>query len=34
MLAQYHPSVIAGIILLSIGGFYTCWVWPRGNKRK
>ena len=28
VLAQYHPGIFGGILLLLIGGFYTIWFWP------
>jgi hypothetical protein len=34
VLANYHPGILGGILLLLIGGFYTYWFWPgrRGSK--
>jgi hypothetical protein len=32
VLAQYHPALFGGILLLLIGGFYTIWFWPRRRK--
>lgn len=34
VLANYHPGILGGILLLLIGGFYTFWFWPgrRGSK--
>jgi hypothetical protein len=34
VLAQYHPALFAGILLLLIGGFYTFWFWPGSRKKK
>lgn len=28
VLAQYHPGLFGGILLLLIGCFYTYWFWP------
>lgn len=32
MLAQYHPGLFGGILLLLIGGGYTSWFWPGRRK--
>jgi hypothetical protein len=32
VLAQYHPDIWGGILLLLIGGFYTIRFWPRKRK--
>jgi hypothetical protein len=32
VLANYHPGIFGGILLLLIGGFYTFWFWP-GRRR-
>jgi hypothetical protein len=32
VLAQYHPDLFGGILLLSIGVGYTRWFWPRKRK--
>ena len=34
VLANYHPGILGGVLLLLIGGFYTFWFWPgrRGSK--
>ena len=32
VLAQYHPGLFGGILLLLIGGFYTFWFWPGRHK--
>ena len=34
VLANYHPGILGGILLLLIGGFYTFWFWPgrRGSE--
>jgi hypothetical protein len=34
VLAQYHPALFGGILLLLIGGFYTFWFWPGSRKKK
>lgn len=31
VLAQYHPGVWCGVLLLVIGSFYTLRFWPRGR---
>lgn len=31
VLAQYHPGLWGGILLLLIGGFYTFRFWPRAS---
>lgn len=32
VLAQYHPDIWGGVLLLLIGGFYTLRFWPRNRK--
>jgi hypothetical protein len=32
VLAQYHPALFGGILLLLIGGFYTFFYWPGRRK--
>jgi hypothetical protein len=32
VLANYHPGIFGGALLLLIGGFYTFWFWP-GRRR-
>jgi hypothetical protein len=32
VLANYHPGIFGGILLLLIGGFYTFWFWPGRRK--
>jgi len=32
VLAQYHPGLFGGILLLLIGGGYTFWFWPGRRK--
>jgi hypothetical protein len=34
VLANYHPGIFAGILLLLIGGFYTFWFWPGRREHK
>jgi len=34
VLAQYHPGVWGGIVLLLVGGFYVFHFWPRPQRRK
>jgi hypothetical protein len=34
VLAQYHPGVWGGIVLLLIGGFYVVHFWPRAKRQK
>ena len=34
VLAQYHPGVWGGILLLLIGGFYLLRFWPRSNEKE
>jgi len=29
VLAQYHPGVWGGVVLLAVGGFYLFQFWPR-----
>jgi hypothetical protein len=31
-LAQYHPDLFGGILLLLLGGMYTYWFWPGRRK--
>jgi hypothetical protein len=31
-LAQYHPDLFGGILLLVLGGIYTYWFWPGRHK--
>jgi len=31
-LANYHPGIYGGVVLLLIGGAYTFWFWP-GRRR-
>jgi len=31
-LAQFHPDLFAGVLLLAIGGLYTFWFWPGRRK--
>ncbi len=31
-LANYHPGIYGGILLLLIRGFYTFWFWPGRRK--
>ena len=33
VLAQYHPDLFGGLILLALGGGYTYWFWP-GRRTK
>jgi hypothetical protein len=33
VLAEYHPGIFGGVLLILLGGFYTFWFWPgRRNK--
>jgi hypothetical protein len=32
VLAQYHPDLFGGILLLLLGGIYTWWFWPGRRK--
>jgi hypothetical protein len=34
VLANYHPAIYGGIILLLVGSFYTFWFWPGRRKNK
>lgn len=34
VLANYHPGIFGGILLLSIGALYTFWFWPGRRKNK
>lgn len=34
VLANYHPGIFGGILLLSIGAFYTFWFWPGRRKSR
>jgi hypothetical protein len=34
VLANYHPGIFGGILLLLIGSFYTFWFWPGRRKNK
>jgi hypothetical protein len=34
MLAEYHPGLFGGVLLLLIGGFYTFWFWPGRHNPK
>jgi hypothetical protein len=34
VLANYHPGVLGGMLLLLIGGFYTFWFWPGRRKSR
>ena len=34
VLANYHPGIFAGILLLLIGGFYSFWFWPGRRMNK
>lgn len=34
VLANYHPGIFGGILLLSIGAFYTFWFWPGRRKNR
>jgi hypothetical protein len=34
VLAQYHPGLFGGILLILIGGLYTFWFWPGRRKKK
>lgn len=34
VLAQYHPGIFGGVLLLLVGGIYTAWFWPRRRKNK
>lgn len=31
-LAQYHPDLFGGILLLVVGGAYAYWFWPGRTK--
>lgn len=33
VLANYHPGIFGGILLVLIGTFYTAWFWPGCRKR-
>lgn len=33
VLAEYHPGLFGGVLLILLGGFYTFWFWPRGRKK-
>jgi hypothetical protein len=34
VLANYHPDIFGGILLLLIGGVYTFWFWPGRRKHR
>jgi len=34
VLANYHPGIWGGLILLLVGAFYTIWFWPGLRKRR
>ncbi len=33
VLAEYHPGLFGGVLLILLGGFYTFWFWP-GRRKK
>ena len=33
VLAEYHPDLYGGVLLILLGGFYTFWFWP-GRRKK
>ena len=33
VLAEYHPGLYGGVLLIVLGGFYTFWFWP-GRRKK
>jgi hypothetical protein len=33
VLAEYHPGLYGGVLLILLGGFYTFWFWP-GRRKK
>ena len=33
VLAEYHPALFGGVLLILLGGFYTFWFWP-GRRKK
>jgi hypothetical protein len=32
VLAEYHPGLYGGVLLILLGGFYTFWFWPGRRK--
>ncbi|MGA2634604.1 MAG: hypothetical protein ABSF16_10240 [Terracidiphilus sp.] len=34
VLANYHPGIFGGSLLLLIGAFYTYWFWPGRRKNR
>lgn len=34
VLANYHPGIFGGVLLLLIGSFYTAWFWPGRRRNK
>jgi FtsH-binding integral membrane protein len=33
VLAEYHPGLFGGVLLILLGGFYSFWFWP-GRRKK
>jgi FtsH-binding integral membrane protein len=33
VLAEYHPGLFGGVLLILLGGLYTFWFWP-GRRKK
>ena len=33
VLAEYHPGLFGGVLLILLGSFYTFWFWP-GRRKK
>ena len=34
VLAEYHPGLFGGVLLILLGGFYTLWFWPGRRKKE